>query len=154
MGLIGLSHAWPPPKELGVQVTRNHPHRNVPKSSDLVICRHPLHQTKVEAHPMLNPLHLHRPLHTVSAILPHRQRTKESPEANTTNTNMPVLRKRRKGRLATNMADITMNKQDITDPEPHHHPALALRTTTPITRAHAMSMVGYQPHTLSPLKNS
>ena len=34
-------------------------------SNDFLVCRHPLHQTKVEAHPMLNPPHLHQPLQTI-----------------------------------------------------------------------------------------
>ena len=59
--------------------------------------------------------------------------------------------------MTTNMADITIvNRIDITDPELHHHPALALRTTALPTRVHVMPMIGYQPLTPYPpsLKNS
>ena len=99
---------------------------------------------------MLNPPHLYQPLQTISAILPHHQQTKESPEANMSNADMPILRTRKKGRqkfMATNMAAITVNGKVIKDPEPPNHPALALRTKPLATRAHVMSMVGYQPHT-------
>ena len=148
VGLIGLNHAWPPPKEQRVQVTRDHPHHNATKSNDLLVCRHFLHQTKVRPHLMLNPPHLHRPLQTVSAILAHRQWMKESLEANTTNADMPILRTRKKGHqkfMTTNMADITMNGKDTTYPEsypePHYHPALALRMTPLTTRAHIMPII-------------
>ena len=85
---------------------------------------------------------------------------KESPEGNMTNAGMPTLRTQRKGCqkfMATNIADITVvNEKEITDPEPYHHPALALRMTELTTRIHIMSMAGYQPLTvyLPFLKNS
>ena len=53
-----------------------------------------------------------------------------------------------------NMAAITKNGKDTTDPAnyhgPRHHPVLALRTTPLSARAHVMPMVGYQPHTHYP----
>ena len=78
---------------------------------------------------------------------------KES-RANTPNADLPVLHTRKKGRQnfgKPNMVAITINGKDSTDPAnyhgPHHHPALALRTTPLSARAHVMPMVGYQPHT-------
>ena len=143
MGLIGLNQGWPSPKEQGVvRVARNYPHHNATKRNDLPVHCHPLLQMKVVTHLTLHLPHLCRPLQTTSAIIPHRQRTKDSRE-NMPNADMPILRMWRKGHQnfrTTNMADITINGKDSTDPEsyhgPHHHPALALRTTPLTTRAH------------------
>ena len=161
MGLILLNHLLPPPKEQGedhMQVTRNHQH--TPKSNDLLVRHLPLCQTKVEAHPMLDLPHLHRQtLQTATAILHHNQQMKASPEANSINADAPAARTWKKERqkfMTTNTAGITVNEKDITDPEPHHHPALALRTTALTTRVQVTPMVGYLPLTPYPpsLKNS
>ena len=166
IGLIGLNQGCPPPKEQGMQVARNQPHHNT-KNNDLPVCRHPLlRQMKVIAHLTLHLPHLPRQLPTVlptaPAIIPHRQWTKDS-QTSTLNADLPVLHMQKKGHQTfrtPNMAAITINGKDSTDPanyhRPHHHPALALMTTPLSARAHVMPMVGYQPHTHYPpsLKNS
>ena len=107
---------------------------------------------KVIAHPTLYPPHLPRQLPAVPTIIPHCQWIKDS-QASMPNTDRPILPTWEKGHQnlrTSNMTAITVNGKDSTDPTnyhgPHHHPALALRTTPLSARAHVMPMVGYQPH--------